>query len=336
MNINLEYLQKEIQRLNQIIEAYEKFRELSHKELREAKNTIKAYEEVQELNRLEQLSLYEKLQYHNQKIKLEEKLKKLLDRCPFNEELVISILKKEEPENSNIFSTLIFILTNHNFLEEEAIQIWNDIKKNQEEMTIALNRNVSFRVAMLDYFIHNKKIFKNPITVEIQLFEKLQYQAIYDELTKAFNRKYILYILQKELERAKRYKHQLTIVLFDLDNFKRINDVMGHLTGDKVLKLFSRVVLDNIRTEDSFGRIGGEEFLLILPETPAFKSVFVIERIRNVLEEISENKMFFTFSSGISSYPEHGDNQTMLIHSADKALLKAKIEGKNRDYIYSP
>jgi len=334
MQKNINYLQNEIERLNKIIEAYEKFRELSHKELKEAKKTIEIYEEIQELNRIEQLSLYDKLHFKKKTYTLEEKIKKLLDQCPTNEDKVIELLKQEEPQNHKIYSTLFYILTHHEFSEEESVQMWKEIQQRQKEMQNALKRDVSFRVALLDYFLSTNKIFKNPITVEIQLFEQLQFQAIFDELTKVYNRRFILYIFQKELERAKRHKHELSIILFDIDNFKRINDVMGHLTGDKVLKLFAKVIKDNIRIEDSFGRIGGEEFLLILPETPIDKAIYLLDRIRDVFAEISEEKMFFTFSSGIAGYPHHADDQTSLLHFADKALLRAKMEGKNRDYIY--
>ncbi len=335
MQRNIEYLQKEIERLNQIVEAYDKFRKLAHKELKESKKIIQAYEEVQELSRVEQLALYDKLYYHNERFSIEEKIKKLLDENPPNEEKVIEILKEEDPTNLKIYSTLFYILTHHEFSESEAIQFWEDIKKRQQEMQQQLKRHVSFRVAMLDYFISsNINIFKNPTIIDIHLFERLQYHATYDELTQVFNRRFILYILKKELERAKRHKNDLTIILFDIDNFKRINDVMGHLTGDKVLKLFANVVKDNIRIEDSFGRIGGEEFLLILPETAINKSFPLLERIRDILAEISGEKMFFTFSSGIAGFPLHADEEITLLHSADKALLRAKSEGKNRDYIY--
>jgi len=335
MQRNIEYLQKEIERLNQIVEAYDRFRELAHKELKESKKIIQAYEEVQELSRVEQLALYDKLYYHNERFDLEEKIKKLLDENPPNEDKVIEILKEEDPTNLKIYSTLFYILTHHEFSESEAIHLWEEIKKRQTEMQQHLKRHVSFRVAILDYFIaSNINIFKNPIIIDIHLFEKLQFQATYDELTQVYNRRFILYILKKELERAKRHKHDLTIILFDIDNFKRINDVMGHLTGDKVLKLFANVVKDNIRIEDSFGRIGGEEFLLVLPETPINKAFPLLERIRDILAEISGEKMFFTFSSGIASFPQHADEEITLLHSADKALLRAKLEGKNRDYIF--
>lgn len=109
---------------------------------------------------------------------------------------------------------------------------------------------------------------------------------------------------------------------------------MGHLVGDKVLKLFAKVVKDHIRNEDSFGRIGGEEFLLILPETSIYNSFKLLSRIRDILSEISGEKHFFTFSSGVSGYPQHAEDPISLLHYADKSLLKAKIEGKNRDYIY--
>lgn len=334
MKAEIYYLQKEIERLNQIIEAYEKFRELSHKELKEANQTIKAYEEIQELSRIEQLALYDKLHFQKKTNTLEEKIKNLLDTYPNDEDQILDLLKNEESLDQKIYSTFFYILTHFEFSEEEAKEIYKSIKEKQKNMESMLNRNVNFRVAMLDYFMTNKQIFKNPITIEIQFFEQLQFQAIYDELTQVYNRRFIIYILQKELDRAKRHKHELTTIILDIDNFKRINDVMGHLVGDKVLKLFAKIVKDHIRNEDSFGRIGGEEFLLILPETSIYNSCKLLSRIRDILSEVSGEKHFFTFSSGISGYPQHAEDPILLLHYADKSLLKAKTEGKNRDYMY--
>ncbi|MFN3603706.1 MAG: GGDEF domain-containing protein [Leptonema sp. (in: bacteria)] len=334
MHDKIDYLKKEIERLNQIINAYEKFRELSHKELKEANQLIQIYQEVQELSRVEQLSLYEKLNLIEKNNTLEEKLNHLLDLHPYQEDTVIELLKKEEPNNHKVFSTFLYILTHYEFSEEEAQEIYKKIREKQKEMEFILKRPVNFRVVMLDYFLTQKQIFKNPITIEIKFLKQLQHQASFDELTNVFNRRFILYILEKELDRAKRHKHDLALVIFDIDNFKQINDVMGHLVGDKVLKLFAKVVKDNIRNEDSFGRLGGEEFLLILPETPVYNAQKLLDRIRDILAEVSGEKHFFTFSSGIAGYPYHAEDVTYLLHCADQSLLKSKAEGKNRDTIY--
>ncbi len=329
------YLQKEIQRLNQIISAYEKFRELSHKELKLADQTIKAYQEIQELNRVEQMALYDKLNLQKKQNFLEDEIKKLLDLYPYDDEQVIEKIKKEKPNIQNVFSSFFYVLTHFEFSEDQAKTIYKEIKQIQKEMELLLKRKIDFRVVMLDYFINSLKIFKNPVTIEIQILEHLQNQAIFDELTNLYNRRFIFYFFNKELDRAKRHKHELTVILFDIDNFKKINDSMGHLVGDNVLRLFAKVLKDNIRNEDTLGRIGGEEFLLILPETSIYNSTKLINRIRDILSEISDNKLFFTFSSGISGYPYHGEDAMTLLHLADKSLLKAKVEGKNRDYIYN-
>ncbi len=329
------YLQKEIQRLNQIISAYEIFRELSHKELKLADQTIKAYQEIQELNRVEQMALYDKLNLQKKQNFLEDEIKKLLDLYPYDDEQVIEKIKKEKPNIQNVFSSFFYVLTHFEFSEDQAKTIYKEIKQIQKEMELLLKRKIDFRVVMLDYFINSLKIFKNPVTIEIQILEHLQNQAIFDELTNLYNRRFIFYFFNKELDRAKRHKHELTVILFDIDNFKKINDSMGHLVGDNVLRLFAKVLKDNIRNEDTLGRIGGEEFLLILPETSIYNSTKLINRIRDILSEISDNKLFFTFSSGISGYPYHGEDAMTLLHLADKSLLKAKVEGKNRDYIYN-
>ncbi len=329
------YLQKEIQRLNQIISAYEKFRELSHKELKLADQTIKAYQEIQELNRVEQMALYDKLNLQKKQNFLEDEIKKFLDLYPYDDEQIIEKIKKEKPNIQNVFSSFFYVLTHFEFSEDQAKTIYKEIKQIQKEMELLLKRKIDFRVVMLDYFINSLKIFKNPVTIEIQILEHLQNQAIFDELTNLYNRRFIFYFFNKELDRAKRHKHELTVILFDIDNFKKINDSMGHLVGDNVLRLFAKVLKDNIRNEDTLGRIGGEEFLLILPETSIYNSTKLINRIRDILSEISDNKLFFTFSSGISGYPYHGEDAMTLLHLADKSLLKAKVEGKNRDYIYN-
>lgn len=329
------YLQKEIQRLNQIISAYEIFRELSHKELKLADQTIKAYQEIQELNRVEQMALYDKLNLQKKQNFLEDEIKKLLDLYPYDDEQIIEKIKKEKPNIQNVFSSFFYVLTHFEFSEDQAKTIYKEIKQIQKEMELLLKRKIDFRVVMLDYFINSLKIFKNPVTIEIQILEHLQNQAIFDELTNLYNRRFIFYFFNKELDRAKRHKHELTVILFDIDNFKKINDSMGHLVGDNVLRLFAKVLKDNIRNEDTLGRIGGEEFLLILPETSIYNSTKLINRIRDILSEISDNKLFFTFSSGISGYPYHGEDAMTLLHLADKSLLKAKVEGKNRDYIYN-
>ena len=151
-----------------------------------------------------------------------------------------------------------------------------------------------------------------------------------DFLTKINNRRCMQKILNKELKRAKRYDKSLSVILFDVDNFKSINDTYGHNAGDKVLKSISRIVSKMIRESDHFGRWGGEEFILILPETSLENAALLAEEIRHDLENFNfEEPSQVTCSFGISEYTGEAETSE-LVSKSDHALYEAKENGKNR------
>ena len=112
----------------------------------------------------------------------------------------------------------------------------------------------------------------------------LEYQANHDQLTGLFNRQKFNEIFKKEIKREKRYENSLSLILFDIDDFKNFNDDFGHQVGDKVLKIIAKLSLENIREHDSICRWGGEEFLILLPQTPKDGAVNVAQKIRKALE----------------------------------------------------
>jgi len=140
--------------------------------------------------------------------------------------------------------------------------------------------------------------------------------------------------MNKEIEKSKRNGKPLSIVMIDLDDFKKINDIHGHSAGDNILKIFSDVLKKELRKSDISCRWGGEEFLLILPETSKDKTLDVIERIRMTFQlntmGIVSSRPYLTASMGIASYPEDSDNIDEIIKIADDRLYVAKREGKNR------
>ena len=159
--------------------------------------------------------------------------------------------------------------------------------------------------------------------------------AIRDSLTGAYNRGYFLDQLRKDVSSAIRHKHHLSLAMMDLDLFKQINDKNGHAMGDLVLRHFSRAVGTLIRSEDTFGRIGGEEFALILRQCPDHEAQRVTERIRQSVAELdlmhSDQRVPITVSIGVTSLPAGtatGDIQ--LLETADKALYSAKHQGRNK------
>ena len=159
--------------------------------------------------------------------------------------------------------------------------------------------------------------------------------AIRDSLTGAYNRGYFLDQLRKDVSSAIRHKQHLSLAMMDLDLFKQINDKFGHAMGDLVLRHFSRAVGTLIRSEDTFGRIGGEEFALILRQCPDHEARRVTERIRESVEQLdlmhSDQRVPITVSIGVTSLPAGmatGDVQ--LLEIADKALYAAKHQGRNK------
>ena len=167
-----------------------------------------------------------------------------------------------------------------------------------------------------------------------RLHDVVQRQAITDDLTGLVNRRRFIDALQSEIERARRFGSHLTVVLADLDDFKRVNDEFGHHAGDDVLRSFADLVRSHVRDVDVPGRIGGEEFAILLPETGRVDAVSVAERMRHSLSvvpiPVAENRtVSVTSSFGVAELGP-GQSGDDLMREADAALYRAKAEGKNR------
>lgn len=161
--------------------------------------------------------------------------------------------------------------------------------------------------------------------------EDLRRLAIRDSLTGLYNQRYFYTELEKEVERSRRQKHFLSLVLFDVDNFKSYNDTYGHLEGDKVLKKIGEVVQLSIRKDvDSGYRYGGDEFAVITPETDQQQSAKIGERIRRDFEEAGFSLV--TLSVGVAEFDGSLETE-MLVKHADEALYRAKGAGGNQIYI---
>jgi len=168
----------------------------------------------------------------------------------------------------------------------------------------------------------------------MDLKERFEQLSTIDELTRMFNRRYIRERLEKEFSRAKRYGCEFTLIMLDIDHFKVINDEHGHVFGDLILKEVALVVKSSIRDVDVISRYGGEEFAIILPQTPEDKAMIAAERIRKNIDEHvfadERHAIRLTICIGISSYPAPSVSTAQhLIDRADEALYKAKRQGPN-------
>jgi len=195
--------------------------------------------------------------------------------------------------------------------------------------------NVTFKKSDKDLI----RQFVGNVSVQAEnayLHQMIKSMAIRDGLTNLFNHRYFQNTLAAELERAQRYKKDLSIVLFDLDHFKNYNDKLGHPEGDYLLKEIANIVNLNKRNVDVAARYGGEEFVLILVETGRSGAAQLAERLRKAIEEHPfRNREIqplgkISVSIGYSSFPEDGETRESLVRVADENLYKAKEAGRNR------
>jgi diguanylate cyclase (GGDEF)-like protein len=156
--------------------------------------------------------------------------------------------------------------------------------------------------------------------------------AYLDGLTGIFNRRYFETRITEEIERARRFGTELSLVMVDVDKFKSLNDSYGHLLGDEVLRQVSSLLSRQVRKIDVVCRYGGEEFVILLPQTAPEQAFHVAEKLRRALEEwhFPGVPTALTISGGVAVYPVHGDTRDALVKAADAALYAAKGAGRNR------
>ncbi len=169
------------------------------------------------------------------------------------------------------------------------------------------------------------------ITEEKRLEERLRRLSTTDGLTGLFNRRHLDETLTTELERALRYNAPLSIMMFDVDHFKRFNDEHGHDQGDRVLQAIAQSLQEHVRKVDVPCRYGGEEFLAILPGTNQAGAIIVSERLRHAIEQMEVDGLNVTISIGVASVPELDvRSSATLVEAADSALYRAKRAGRNQ------
>jgi len=162
-----------------------------------------------------------------------------------------------------------------------------------------------------------------------------------DPLTQLFNRRYMMEVLEKEIQRTFRKGSPISLIIMDIDHFKKVNDVYGHQQGDTVLVNVAGLVKRHLRSYDVAARYGGEEFVGILPETPLDEAMVVAERVRVAVQQLTFahklQTLKITISMGVATYPGPGvDSIDDIIRVADEALYRAKSEGRNRVLTLQP
>ena len=278
--------------------------------------------------RIQDLILEKEKEIEVERSKLREQLKKVLrsiistiNSLADSEDMILGHLNEHLTDIEDVLN-----LTNLDEITERLTQLSaklrETIKKTQRELK-----------KTREELGKNAKIIEQ-LKVELEKYKEM---AVVDELTGILNRRGILDMLAKEISRAERFKLPLSITMIDIDNFKSVNDSYGHLTGDKVLRAMAQIIKSNIRSIDLFGRYGGEEFLLVFPNTPKENAKIAAEKLRREIESHKfkyKNEEFrITISAGVAEY-NYGDDVKSLISKADEALYKAKSFGKNRVEVY--
>lgn len=235
----------------------------------------------------------------------------------------------------DIYARLIHVMCHLRLPPAEAKHTWEAIIEHRNLLEEKLGRKAGFRVAMVDYFVNESHELKNPKVIEIHVYAETARQAAVDELTGVFNRRFFDAAIERELKQASRRNREFSLLIMDIDNFKRVNDTHGHTTGDAVISALGKLLKRSIRSEDTPCRIGGEEFAVILPETSPEGAMIVSEKIRTEFAKLKIASTDLSLSGGLATFPGDASTTAELIDRADQMLYFAKYSGKNRIICYS-
>lgn len=247
----------------------------------------------------------------------------------------VSKLLLEEGILSNLTCPLIVDskLIGYLFFSSRQANVYRDI---HQEVFLATSSNVS-------HLVEKSRLYENVNRLNNQLsqaLESLKVKASYDSLTGVYNRGSVMDFLKESLSSAAQKQRVMSLILCDIDFFKSVNDVHGHVVGDVVLKTVAQNLSHGLREYDAVGRYGGEEFLIILPGTESGGAIVVAERIRNTISELAfdgaKSPFNVTISMGIATTGINSEfsDEITLIKQADEALYQAKESGRNRVVLY--
>jgi len=238
--------------------------------------------------------------------------------------------ERRQRRGEAFYSDLLMALSHRYFPPEAARETWQQIIRHRNDLTGRLGRNPGVAVAALDYLSNIDGSIKSPVIMPYERVATVAEVALRDELTGLFDRQAFMHKLRQELRRHHRCWSPFSIMMMDIDDFKKVNDIYGHQRGDQVLADVGRIISDSVRDTDIPARYGGEEFAILLPGTGYWPALQKAERVRKAVEEQSARNHGVTLSVGVACCPEHGRGLWRLIQHADEALYASKRAGKNR------
>jgi diguanylate cyclase (GGDEF)-like protein len=245
-----------------------------------------------------------------------------------------------EQHQDAVYSELIYLLSHLRFKPSEASAHWRNIVELRRSMQERLDSTIDLRVALVSYFLEVQRELENPTVIEMKLFEQAREMAYRDELTGLHNFRYFEQFLSYEISRGNQYHSSVSLVLIDIDDFKRYNDSFGHQAGNKALVDIAMLINQSLREVDLAARYGGEEFVVVAPGTPKLGARLLAERTCDRIGahvfggEAGQPGDRLTASLGVATYPADAASADELVRRADQALYLGKSSGKNRVCLY--
>ena len=273
---------------------------------------------------------------------------KMIDNIKENKKIILKIEDQayqlisqgQKKEAVNLLKSWNYI-KNHKELIESTKNLTNFVN-NHVQKNIAFRKKIIFITFITVIVLFGVLIFSWYISIKTWRYnikkrrekeEKIIYLNFHDSLTDLYNRRYFMQAGKEELERADRYEESLSFMMIDIDHFKNVNDTYGHVAGDNVLKKLAKIIEESVRDVDIVGRLGGEEFGIILPKTPISVAKQVGDRLRKNIKnntfKFEKESISVTVSVGIAKFNQHNMNMDNILHKADVALYEAKNRGRN-------
>jgi diguanylate cyclase (GGDEF)-like protein len=242
--------------------------------------------------------------------------------------------KLQEKLPNKLHTLLILHLTHEKLPEDEAKSLWQKMLKHLKSMNTSLNRDVGLTVAAMDYITNISKIREQPVLINEKKSKNIINSATEDSLTGLYAREFFDAAIVHEFNQCEKCKHSISLIMIDIDDFKKVNDSCGHQFGDYVLEQIGKIIRKNVRDKDIATRYGGEELVIILPQSSADNSKKIAERIRRHVEQsVFKKNLKVTVSIGICEMRIPFSSIEDLVKCADNALYKSKAKGKNRTTI---
>jgi diguanylate cyclase (GGDEF)-like protein len=229
-----------------------------------------------------------------------------------------------------LYVDMLLFLTHQYFPVEIAENLWQQILEHKATLDNTLKRDVGILVATIDYLSNIRDDIDNVVVIPEETRLAVSDIALRDSLTGLYGKGTFRAMFHEEIKRFERYREELSLILIDIDHFKRINDIYGHSIGDHVLARIGEIVLNSFREVEIVARIGGEEFAILLPQSNIEQAYKAAERVRQRIFTLFKDDYQITVSLGVASCTHSARTARDLIVRADNALYASKRSGRNR------